>query len=341
MSRHVKAVLAASALLAALCVIAVPARAKPTYITFDVPGATYTCANAMNASNVVAGTWSNYGCVSGDPANGYVRAADGTITTFNPPNSQWTEVWSINDGGVIAGDFTDGNQWHGYVRTTDGTITVFDVPGGAETFGYSINKKGSIAGSYSDAKLIGHGYVRSPGGKIKTFDVPPGEYGTYPYGINSMNVMAGTWFTCQYYCSNGFVRASDGAITTFNPVASDYTLVNTINSKNVIAGSYGDSSGTSHGFLRNPDASFTLFDFPGAPIAAGVPGLNTKGDAVGYYVDTNNFNHGFLRLRNGAFKTIDMKNATYTQATAINDNRVIAGSYIDATGEHGFLRMPQ
>jgi len=35
--------------------------------------------------------------------HGFVRNPYGTITSFDPPESKWTTVTSINDGGIIAG----------------------------------------------------------------------------------------------------------------------------------------------------------------------------------------------------------------------------------------------
>jgi hypothetical protein len=45
-----------------------------------------------------------------------VRAADGTITTLDPPGSVYTYPYSINSGGTITGYFYDGTVVHGFVR---------------------------------------------------------------------------------------------------------------------------------------------------------------------------------------------------------------------------------
>ncbi len=318
--------------------LASPAAAKAAYIKFDVPGAVATCSSSINSTNVVAGTWNVYGCIY--PGHGFIRASDGTITTFDPANSTDTADVHVNDGGAIAGDYWDNTRWHGFTRAPNGTVTTFDVKGSEGTFGFSINKKGYVAGVYTDRSLEGHGYVRAPGGEIKTFDVPGANYGTFPNGINSMNVVAGMWFSCQYYCAHGFVRASDGTITTFDPPGSTYTVAAAINAKNAIAGDFSDNNGDVHGFIRAVDGTFTVFDFPAGTQAASVLSLNAKNAITGWYADDNNVYQGFEGLPNGALKTIDLKNASNTQAAAINDGGVIAGSYSDANGEHGFLRMP-
>ncbi len=54
---------------------------------------------------------------------GFVRASDGTITTFDPLGSTNTIPGGINDWGVITGTYNDGSQQRGFVRASDGTIT--------------------------------------------------------------------------------------------------------------------------------------------------------------------------------------------------------------------------
>ncbi|MGD0515396.1 MAG: hypothetical protein ABSA29_18995 [Terriglobales bacterium] len=55
---------------------------------------------------------------SADIEHGYVRAADGTITDFDPTGSTQTEPWGINDAGDVVGYWTDTNTVvHGFLRT--------------------------------------------------------------------------------------------------------------------------------------------------------------------------------------------------------------------------------
>jgi len=64
-----------------------------------------------------------------------VRAANGTITTFDAPGAglgghAGTNPMSINTAGAIAGTYRDANLvYHGFVRAANGTITTFDAPG--------------------------------------------------------------------------------------------------------------------------------------------------------------------------------------------------------------------
>src|SRR5205823_4676119 len=97
---------------------------------------------------VIAGSFDD----SDHPGHGYVRAANGSITTFDPPGSTGAFVSSINDRGTATGDYIDGNVLgHGFLRAADGIITSFDAPGALYfTVGFCINNKGVIAGEYED-----------------------------------------------------------------------------------------------------------------------------------------------------------------------------------------------
>jgi len=162
--------------------------------------------------------------------HGFVRAADGTITTFDAPGAgtgsgQGTVAGSINQDGVIAGDYVDpGGVEHGFVRAADGTITTFDATGagtgpGQGTYPQGINPAGAISGLFLDASSVGHGFLRAPGGAITTFDAPgagttciggvpfsPTCQGTYAIDINPAGAIVG-WYVDASNVANGFLRS--------------------------------------------------------------------------------------------------------------------------------------
>ena len=48
--------------------------------------------------------------------HGFLKTSSGTVTTFDPPGSTFTDPVSINPGGKIAGDYSDANNVsHGFV----------------------------------------------------------------------------------------------------------------------------------------------------------------------------------------------------------------------------------
>ena len=97
--------------------------------------------------------------------HGFLRARDGTITTFDPHGAANTDPTGINQAGYITGDYSyaNGATAYGFLRSPDGTFITFDPPGSVLTKPASINSAGAITGWYQDANFIEHGFLRIPG----------------------------------------------------------------------------------------------------------------------------------------------------------------------------------
>jgi hypothetical protein len=181
--------------------------AAGTITSFDAPDAgtgsdqgtaTYLVA-CLNQSGVVAGGYIDSTGVS----HSYVRAADGTITEFDPTGYSASGTGSINAGGVIIGVGVDAaGANHGFVRAVEGTFTLFDVTGagtgnGQGTLPSNINAGGVVIGNYIDSGNVNHGFVRYPGGGLVTFDAPGAGTcsgcGTFPITNNSGGRITGKW----------------------------------------------------------------------------------------------------------------------------------------------------
>jgi hypothetical protein len=96
---------------------------------------------------------------------------------------------------------------------------------------------------------------------LRSFRVPEST-ATYPLNINEGGTVTG------YYISNagvtgGFVRSSDGQITTFNVPGSATTVPVAINTVGDITGYYQVAAnnvlGNPQGFVRTPDGNITTF----------------------------------------------------------------------------------
>jgi hypothetical protein len=129
---------------------------------------------SITPQGVITGTY--FEPIPGNPFGGnfrvFVRATDGTFTTFDaatyPPCCIWSFPAGINEAGAITGSFNDGYTInHGFLRTNDGTITTFDVPGAGTGFNQGtaplgITPGGIIMGLYIDASYGVHGFLRMP-----------------------------------------------------------------------------------------------------------------------------------------------------------------------------------
>ncbi len=93
-----------------------------------------------------------------------MRAADGTITTFDVPAVPLDLVVAgINASGVVAGSYsTSAEVAHAFVRAVDGTITIADPPAALATQATGINDQGLITGVFATGQGPVHGFVRTP-----------------------------------------------------------------------------------------------------------------------------------------------------------------------------------
>ncbi len=289
-----------------------------TFITFDVPAAVFigTFGISINPAGEIAGYYGD----AHDAARPFLRARDGTLTTFDVPNDingilLFSGPPAINPAGEITGPFMDAeNTSHGFLRARDGTFTTFDAPGvGGKGFlqgtvPNAINPAGKIAGYFTDAENTSHGFLREHDGTSTTFDAPgplSGLTNGLPLlSINPAGDVTGAYFTNGAF--HGFLRARDGTLTTFDvPGAGTGTFQGTypegINPAGEITGVYSDANGAFHGFLRARDGTFTSFDVPGVGNSGcGFPGtepsgINPEGEITGFYSDVNCRVHGFLR----------------------------------------------
>ena len=173
------------------------------FATFDFP-ASPTTPRSINAHGAVTGSY-NFG------GHGFVRRADRTLISFDPPGSVNTQPVSINAKGAITGTYQETNlRVHGFVRRPGGEIVSFDPPESTGTIVLGINNAGAITGHYTAASGRTFGFVRDPEGKFTSFDP---FLDTLPTtNINNEGAIAGTKTVLS-----GFVRSPNGTITLFTP----------------------------------------------------------------------------------------------------------------------------
>ena len=348
-----------------------------TFTVFDVPGAGTgflegTFALGINPAGAITGYYqdADFGY------HGFVRAADGTITTFDAPDDVGgTFPQGINPAGTITGYYQDADFFgHGFLRSPDGVITTFDPPGSIFTSAISINPAGAITGNYEDEKTVIHGFLRAPDGTFTTFDAPGAGtgflQGTYASGINPWGEISGCYIDARAVGHHAFIRARDGALTTFDvpnstnlycglPPQVGASLGFAINPAGAITGNYfepiqGNPYGSDYrGFLRTPKGDFKTFDaatYPACCIFTYGSAINPAGVIAGFYIDGFGVNHGYVRGTDGTITTLDAPGAgtspvegeaTGTVASAINPAGRVAGSYADQNvSYHGFLWVP-
>ncbi|HEX4159302.1 MAG TPA: hypothetical protein VHY79_12585, partial [Rhizomicrobium sp.] len=111
-ARSVRIALMCSVAAASVALSAAASDAKAwTFTNFDPPNAVATWPASIN-HGAIAGSYQ----VSSGVYHGFVRAANGTVTSFDPTGSAGTHATGINKAGTIAGYYQDsGGVNHGFV----------------------------------------------------------------------------------------------------------------------------------------------------------------------------------------------------------------------------------
>jgi probable HAF family extracellular repeat protein len=271
-----------------------------------------------------------------------------TFSTIDDPLGFGTEVFGINDNGLIVGTYFGIALPHGFVTPAGtGTYLTLDDPlgiTGTDAFGINTHNSQNVTavvGAYNDGSRNSHGFITAAStAPYFTLDDPLGTHGTVAYGINNADQVVG-FYVDSSFGRHGFLYNGTGSpyITLDDPLATQGTEAHGINDAGQIVGDYLDSSGTTHGFLYSAGTYTTLDDPLGISTVAS--GINDAGQIVGTYLDSSFTHHGFL-YSNGTYTTIDDALGTKgTLATGINDAGQIVGYYFDSSNtQHGFLANP-
>jgi len=139
-----------------------------TVTTFLAFGSLGTIPAAINAtSGKIVGQYTDSNSIT----HGFVRVADGTISSIDPPNAVYSEADGTNSSGEIVGWFVDSSGGaHGFLQSADGTITTIDAPWSqGSTQAFVINNNGDVAGEAFNTTFIryANGNYAEPGQNIQ------------------------------------------------------------------------------------------------------------------------------------------------------------------------------
>ena len=293
------------------------AKAAENFISFDVPGSTFTSALGINNDGAVVGRFVD----SAGKSHGYLLK-DGNFTTIDYPGAVWTNTLGINSQGDIVGCHIDDPTrianvvgCHGFLLK-QGAFIPLDYPGKYGAIASGINDAGQIVGCNHDDDGPGgvlmddmHGFLFG-NGSFSQLSQP-----------NSMNnaVSADGNITAGLMTTNGITRgylAKNDVVIPFDFPFSIATEVWGMSaSGDELVGDYTDTAKKIHGFLLrfgdsiatfgiNPQLGMTFefisIDYPGATSTL-AHALNSGGDVVGNYADSGGKTHAFfvnVRRRN-------------------------------------------
>jgi uncharacterized membrane protein len=170
------------------------------------PWATY--ARAINVFGAITGNYQDLNYYY-SVWHGFLREANGQITTFDAPGSVSTEPTAIDQKGHIAGNYTAADGGHGFLRKPNGQIETFDPFESVKTIVVAMNQKGQITGYYATTDGVYHGFLREKNGEIEAFDAPCGaNCGIFPEDINDLGEIVG-YYQDANSVLHGFIRSND------------------------------------------------------------------------------------------------------------------------------------
>ena len=197
--------------------------ARAHWFSFDFPDAGSTRAQGIDANGNIVGFYTKNATDNTNARHGFLlRGA--TFTAIDFPGAGSTEAWRINDNGEILGRYlsTTDSKWHLY-RLSNGSFTaIADFPGAAQTApdGYGhlggFNSRGDITSDYCSSTPCQNLFNQ-----------------TAALGVH------------------GFLL-SVGVYTSIDPPGAMGSLALGINDGGDIVGTYRDTSGQFHGYLRTP-----------------------------------------------------------------------------------------
>ena len=219
---------------------------KGKYTQLDVPGASVTTVNGINANGEFVGTY----VVDGDLPHAFLRSKGVLTAPLEPPGAIRSAAGTINAQGQVVGTYrheSDPDRRLGFLWSK-GAFTTFRVPddGPGGTTVFSINERGQIAGSYLDPDDNRHGFLLSHG-VYTTIDVP-GAVLTAAEAISDAGELVG-FFVDANGATHGFLLSKKGVLAQIDVPGATLTEVFGINAQGKIVGVYKDSTGHDHGFI--------------------------------------------------------------------------------------------
>ena len=266
-----------------------------------------------------------------------IPIANYTFETIEVPGVDFLEVAASNDFGDYAGNTRspDGEKTIGFTLI-DGIFATYDFPGSVNTFFYALDNAGKAAGHYKDIDGLYHGVILE-NGELREYNFP-GAAETHIYGISdetgalSGNIVDETGATRAF--SGDLIITFPGAVNTYG----DF-----VNAAGAVVGSYVDADGRPHGFIRNPDGSFTTIDIPKMPNLEFLF-VNTITDfgVVGFRAKAvNDILRSYILLPDGILYEVQIPRSVNTVVRNVNQDGSIIG-YYDSTDErrYGFVGRP-
>jgi len=261
------------------------------------------------------------------------------------PGAVETDTYSLNDAGVIAGDYVDSSAvQHGMILKGTKLTKVDDsdceaLTGSTGIAFYGINSAGTAVGWCTLSKTgypIGLLYAK---GKLTEFSVPS-AIETEANGINDKGNIVGMFFDSNGV-EHGFLLVGKKYTQIDAPSPDTSTVAWSINDKGQI-GLYAINSAGGYDAFVLTGKKFTQYKDPNQGSTGLVTHkINNKGAVDGTYYDSAGATHGWV-YTGGKYYSLDDPEGTDTRADGLTDTLVVVGRWGSGTyGGTGFEATPK
>ena len=268
-----------------------------------------------------------------------VAAPEDSAYTFESVDVEgidFLELTASSDFNDYAGNTrsADGQKMVGFT-IIDGVFTTYDFPGSKNTYFYALGNDGRAAGHYQDSDGLHHGVILE-NGELTQYDFPNAVQ-TEIYGISD----ATGALTGNFIDASGVRRGFSGDLIIEAPGATA-TYADFVSPRGVVGGSYVDTEGIYHGYVRIPTGDFITAELPGianreyffvhslTASAVIVARAKAVGDVPRTYVGAF-----------GALQEVRFPGSVSTEGWNINQDDSVVGYYDTADGRrHGFIASP-
>ena len=263
-------------------------------------------------------------------------SANYTFETIDVPGVDFLALTASSDFEDYAGytPSADGEKMIGFTLI-DGVFKTYNFPDAKNTYFYALGNNGLAAGHYEDSDGLFHGVVLE-NGELRQYDFP-NSVQTEIYGYSdSTGVLTGNFID-----ASGVRRGFSGETIVEFPGASE-TYADFVSGLGNIVGSYVDTEGAYHAYLRGPGGSFATLGIPEIPNMEYffLHGINDALVAVGRAKAVDGVPLTFVG-NPVALQEFKVPGAVSTEGWNINQDSSVVGHYTSADGRtHGFIARP-
>lgn len=256
------------------------------------------------------------------------------MTEFSLAGYANTQLWDINDSGLVVGSAWNNSDYVGFVYQ-NGVATILNNPAGQIVSATGVSNSGLIVGSWYDNNKT-RSYLLD-NGNFSEFAVPGATQTTLRHVSSDGRYLTGSYEngTSGNLLGFAFDRLTSGFVYfDASAVGRDY-IVQGANSAGLITGTYYDNSGIRSFVYNMQDGTQTVYDE--SPIVSGsrFRDINDKGEIVGFFR-----NSAIVGNPSTGFKPFSFAGASSTAAYGNNNHGDMVGYfYTDPSSStmHSFI----